>query len=779
MVANHKSVIGKPLAHESAHLHVCGEAQYVDDLAEPAGTLFAAIGYSQQPHATLTKLNLSPVRNSPGVITVIDGHDIPGENNIGPIVHDEPIFATNTVEFSGQALFAVAAISVQQARQATRLAKIQYQPLPPVLNAADAQAANSFVLPSEKLTRGNPQQVLTSATHRLAGRFNIGGQEHFYLEGQAAFALPQESGGVLVFSSSQHLSEVQQLVAKALALRAHQVTVECRRMGGAFGGKESQAAQWACIAALLALRTQRPVKLRLDRDDDIRMTGKRHDFTVDYEVGFDDAGRIDAASLQLASRCGISADLSGPINDRALFHVDNCYFLKNLALVSHRCKTNTVSNTAFRGFGGPQGMLVIENIIDQIAHHLGKDPLDVRQLNFYGETERNETHYGTLITDNIAPKLVAQLERSADYRRRREDALVFNQQSPILKRGISLTPVKFGIAFTATHLNQAAALVNIYTDGSIGLSHGGTEMGQGLFTKVAQIVAAEFGLPLSSVRCMATDTAKIPNASATAASSGTDLNGMAALRAARSIKGKLTHYASSIYNVAPDKIQFSHGNVLIGEQQLEFAKLVHAAWMARIPLSATGFYRTPKIHYDRTHFNGRPFLYFCYGAAVSEVMVDTLTGESQVVRVDILQDVGKSINPAIDRGQIEGGFVQGMGWLTMEELVWNAQGELLTHAPSTYKIPTASDVPAQFNIDFWGLENSEKTVHRSKAVGEPPLMLAMSVFFAIKDAICSLTNYTHSPQLDAPATPERILNAVGACREHIQDVPQSDTLLPS
>jgi xanthine dehydrogenase large subunit len=515
------------------------------------------------------------------------------------------------------------------------------------------------------------------------------------------------------------------------------------------------------MAALVAVKTGRAAKMRLDRDDDMIMTGKRHNMLADYDVGFDLDGRILAVEISFAAQCGYSADLSAAIADRALFHADNAYYLDNASLTSYRCKTNTVSNTAFRGFGGPQGMVAIEQVIDAVAAELGKDPLEIRKLNLYGGEGRNVTPYHMTVEDNILPELIDELEASSDYWARRAEITAFNKISPVLKRGLSLTPVKFGISFTTGHLNQAGALVHVYTDGSVHLNHGGTEMGQGLFVKVAQVVAEEFQIDLERVKITATHTGKVPNTSATAASSGSDINGMAARNAARSIKRRLVAFAAETYGVAAREVRFRANRVRIGEAEKSFAELVREAYFARVSLSATGFYRTPKIHYDRETASGRPFFYFAYGAAVSEVAIDTLTGESRLLRVDILHDVGRSLNPAIDLGQIEGGYIQGLGWLTSEELYWDEAGRLMTHAPSTYKIPTCSDRPEDFRVAILeGAKNREQTIYRSKAVGEPPLMLAISAFRAIADAVASVAEPRRLPELDAPATPERILSAV-------------------
>ncbi len=752
-------VVGKPLPHDSAHLHVTGSAAYTDDLPEPRDLLHIAVGLSTEAHARIDSMDLAAVRAYPGVVAVFGSDAIVGENNYGPVVHDDPILASGSVHYVGQPVFAVAATSVEAARRAALKGLVTYEPLEAVLDPEAAVAAGSFVLPSETLTRGDPARFLDEAEHRLQRRVRCGGQDQFYLEGHIAMAVPQEDGTLQVFSSTQHPDEVQMLIAAATARDAKDVTVTCRRMGGAFGGKESQAAQAACTAAVAATVTGRPCKFRLDRDDDMLMTGKRHDFVIDYDVGFDSTGVITAVDFTLASRCGMSADLSGPVNDRAMFHVDNTYFLENVHILSHRCRTNTVSNTAFRGFGGPQGMFAIEYLIDDIARTLGKDPLDVRKANFYADAPRNVTHYGQPVEDNIAPALTAELERTADYAGRRAEILQYNASDPVLRKGMALTLVKFGISFTSTILNQAGALVNVYKDGTIQLNHGGTEMGQGLYIKVAQVVADEFGVTLDRVRTTATDTSKVPNASATAASSGSDMNGKAAQKAAATIVGRMTEFLAARNGVNEADVCFAGNKVTVGRSTLDFAEAVRLAWAERISLSATGFYRTPRIHYDRATFSGRPFFYFAYGAAVSEVIVDTLTGEHRVLRADILHDCGDSLNPAIDLGQVEGGYVQGVGWLTSEELCWDEKGRLTTHAPSTYKIPTASDLPPDFRVSlFSGAANREDTIYRSKAVGEPPLMLGLSVFHAIRDAIATAAN--PSPPLDAPATPEAVLRAL-------------------
>jgi xanthine dehydrogenase large subunit len=744
------------LPHDSAHKHVTGEALYVDDLPEPPGLLHAWILTSPRAHARIVSIDTSKVAG-----IVMTAADISGRNDIGPVFPNEPVLAEGIAEYIGEPVLAVAAESIAAARAAAQRATVSYEDLPPVLSIEEAWARQSFVSPPQTLARGDAASGLAKAPRRLSGELHIGGQDHFYLEGQVAMAVPQEDGDMLVHVSSQHPTEVQKMVAHVLDRPMNAVTVEVRRMGGGFGGKETQPAIFACIAAVLATKARRPVKLRLDRDDDMMITGKRHDFLARYEVGFDDDGRLLALDMSLAARAGHVADLSPAIVDRALFHADNCYFIPDVRLAGYPCKTNTQSNTAFRGFGGPQGMLAIEHVVDEIARTLGKDPLEIRKLNFYGISDRNVTPYHQTIDDNIIGELVAELEQSAEYARRRAEIDAFNRTSPFVKKGLALAPVKFGISFTATQFNQAGALVHVYTDGSVHLNHGGTEMGQGLFIKVAQIVADEFAIPVDQVKISATSTGKVPNTSATAASSGTDLNGMAAQAAARTIKQRLIEFAARTWTVPADLVRFADGRVVAGERSAGFAELVDLAYKARVQLSSTGFYSTPKIHYDRAAARGRPFFYFAYGAAVAETVVDTLTGEYRCLRADLLHDVGQSINPAVDLGQIEGGFIQGMGWLTTEELWWDETGRLMTHAPSTYKIPTARDLPVDFRVRIHERSvNREETIYRSKAVGEPPLMLANAVWLALKDAVAAAAEHRVVPKLRAPATPEAVLMAI-------------------
>ncbi len=758
-------VLGASIPHDSAPKHVSGKAIYIDDMPEPPGLLHACLALSPHAYARIKSMDLSAVIATPGVFAVMTAKDVPGVNDVGPAFPGDPIFADGLVEYHGQSLFGVAATSMALAREAASKAVIEYEILTPILTIDQALDAQTFVLPTQIMQRGDADSALANAPLRLSGRIDVGGQEHFYLEGQVAMAVPGEDGDMLVHSSTQHPTEVQHLVARALKLSDNAVVCETRRMGGGFGGKESQASLIAVSAALLAQKTGRPVKHRLDRDDDMILTGKRHHARIDYDVGFGKDGRILGIKFMHAIGCGYSPDLSGAIADRAMFHADNAYYLDHVHIVSHRCKTNTVSNTAFRGFGGPQGMVGIEHVVDEIARHLRIDPLTVRKRNFYGKRDRNITPYHMRVEDNIIPELVAELERESGYGARRKEVQAFNAANPWVKRGLALTPVKFGISFTLTHMNQAGALVHVYTDGSVRLNHGGTEMGQGLYLKVAQIVAAEFGIGLDRVKITATTTAKVPNTSPTAASSGTDLNGKAAQTAARTIRQRMAGVAAIAFGVQPAEVMFAAGKVSGGGKELTFGEVAKLAHRTRVSLSSTGYYSTPKIHYDTKIHQGRPFYYFAYGAAVSEVEVDTLTGEYRLRRVDILHDAGQSLNPAIDLGQVEGGFVQGMGWLTTEELWWDDKGHLRTHAPSTYKIPACGDIPAAFNVSlFKAGRNKEDVVYRSKAVGEPPLMLGIAVFQALRDAVAACGDGWTVPRFDAPATAERVLMAIESVR---------------
>lgn len=760
--------MGDSKAHDSAHLHVSGEATYTDDILEPRGCLHAYVLKSPHAHAKIKKLDVSKC-NIEGVHAVMTAKDIPGKNDCAPVFGGDPVYAEDEVLYFGQSVLAVAAESIEVARKAAKLAVVEYEELPAILNVHDAIKSEKYVGDPYVMQQGDSQKALTGAKHKISGELDIGGQDHFYLEGQIAMATPLENGELHCWSSTQHPSEVQHLIAKVLDIPDHLVTVEVRRMGGAFGGKESQASLIACVAATLAWKSRRPVKLRLDRDDDMIMTGKRHDFNIKYDISFDDEGRIGGVEFTQASNCGMSADLSNAIADRAMFHADNCYYIGDSKVTSYRCFTHKVSNTAFRGFGGPQGMLAMEYAIDDIARTLGRDPLEVRKANFYDAKgalkDRCTTHYGMTVEDNIIRDVIAQLEKSGEYAKRVEEVKKFNASSKILKKGISLTPVKFGISFTLTMLNQGGALVHVYKDGTVQLNHGGTEMGQGLHTKVAQVVADVFQINLDKIRVTATSTGKVPNTSATAASSGSDINGKAAEAAALTIRQRLVDFAAAHFSVKKENVKFLPGGVQVDGKKLSFPELVMLAYTHRVQLSSTGFYATPKIDWDRPKAKGRPFLYFAYGAAISEVIVDTLTGEYNILRADIVHDVGRSLNPALDIGQIEGGFVQGTGWLTSEELWWDDKGILKTHAPSTYKIPTGRDVPDDFRVDLFDNENAEDTIGRSKAVGEPPLMLGISVFLAIRDAVAATGAERCLPPLMAPATPENVLKAIEAVQK--------------
>ncbi|KGJ97993.1 xanthine dehydrogenase molybdopterin binding subunit [Thalassotalea sp. ND16A] len=757
--------VGRSKKHDSADKQVAGSAIYVDDRPALRGELHAAAGQSAYAHANILSMDLSAVKAAEGVVAVITVEDVPGHTDIGPVFPGDPVLAIGKVEYIGQPIFAVAATSYDLARKAAKLAKIEYEELAAVLTVKDALQKQNFVRPPFTMKRGDSESAIAGAEHQLSGEIVVGGQEHMYLEGQVSTAVPTEDGGMEIFTSSQHPSEVQKLVAEVLDIPLNKVLVDMRRMGGGFGGKETQAAPWACLAALLANETNRPVKFKLGRMDDMIMTGKRHPFENNYTVGFDKDGQIKGINIEVNGNCGYSPDLSDAIVDRAMFHSDNAYFLDQATVTGNRCKLNTVSHTAYRGFGGPQGMMTIEMVMDDIARHLGKDPLEIRKINLYGDNERNETHYHQEVEHNNLAEIIESLELSSDYQARRQAVTEFNANNAILKKGIALTPVKFGISFTVQHLNQAGALVHIYTDGTIHLSHGGSEMGQGLNIKVAQIVAEEFQVDVDTVAISAARTDKVPNSSPTAASSGTDLNGKAAEAAAKTIKQRLIDFACEKYQVTAEQVTFANNNIIVGEQTFSFAEFSQIAYMARVSLSSTGFYKTPKIHFDRATGKGRPFFYYATGASVSEVLIDTLTGEYKMLRTDILQDVGHSINPAIDIGQIEGAFVQGMGWLTTEELMWNEQGRLLSNNPATYKIPAINDAPEDFRVALVpDAPNREHTIYNSKAVGEPPFMLGMSVWSALKDAISSVADHKVSPMLDTPATPERVLWAVEAMK---------------
>jgi len=758
--------INEKRPHDSGTKHVSGKANYIDDLPDLPGTLHGAIGWSKKAHAIIKKINLNEVVKSEGVIAVVTAKDIEGRNDVGPVYDGDPIF-TNKAEYYGQPLFAVAATTTELARKAVLKAKVSYKNLKPIITIQDALKKKSYVLKEKIIKKGEAEVEIKKAAHYLKGNFTTGSQEHFALEGQISLVMPQEDNDYKIFSSTQHPSETQQIIAKMLNQKSNTIVVETRRIGGGFGGKETQSFIFAAICTLLAKKTKHPVKLKMDRDDDIIITGKRHDFYSEYEIGFDELGVIKGLKLKLASRCGSSPDLSGAINERALLHIDNAYYLENILVENYLCKTNTASNTAFRGFGGNQGMMVIENIIDNIASSLKKDPAEIRRRNFYQKKKKNITHYNMKIEDNIIQEIFDQLIKSSNYKNRQSNIKKFNKQNKYIKKGIAITPVKFGISFTTWHLNQAGALVHIYcNDGSVHVNTGAIEMGQGTYTKIAQLVANELGLPFNKIKVSATRTDKVPNTSASAASSTTDLNGAAALNAVSKIKMNIATYVKRKYKIKNNEGVYENGNIIFEKKSFKFNSLIKEAYLNRVSLSSSGFYATPKIHFDKKLFKGRPFLYFAYGAAVSEVVIDTLTGENKIIQADILHDAGKAINPAIELGQIEGGFVQGAGWLTMEEVKWKSNGQLTTHSPSTYKIPAVSDMPEKFNVEIFKKgKNIENVINKSKTTGEPPLMNAMSVFFAIKDAIASVANYTLTPIINAPATPEKILISINKLKQ--------------
>ncbi|MGP6087361.1 xanthine dehydrogenase molybdopterin binding subunit [Antarctobacter jejuensis] len=782
--------VAKPLPHDAAALHVTGKARYVDDIPTPSDCLHLAFGLSPIAAGRLTALDLDAVRAAPGVVGVWTHADLPSACDCSPSNHDEPMLSDGSLHYLGQPIFLVAADSHLAARRAVTRARVETEEIAPILTIEQALEADSRFEEGPRIwSRGDLAAAMDSAAHVIEGRIEMGGQEHFYLEGQAALVLPQEDGDMLVMSSTQHPTEIQHKVAEALNLQMHNVRVETRRMGGGFGGKESQGNALAIACAVVAHATGRPAKMRYDRDDDMTITGKRHDFRIDYRVGVDADGVIEAIDFRHYTRCGWAQDLSLPVADRAMLHADNAYYLPVVRIESHRLRTNMQSATAYRGFGGPQGVLGIERVMDHVAHVLGRDPLEVRRANFYDPASpdvveggaaphlpaapppggiskekkpRNVTPYGQTVEDFILHEMTGALAASCDYAARRAAVAEWNTVHPILKKGMALTPVKFGISFTLSHLNQAGALVHVYQDGSISMNHGGTEMGQGLFQKVAQVAARAFGVPIETVRITATDTAKVPNTSATAASSGSDLNGAAVRIACETLRSRMAEHLAQLHQCRPDQVRFADERVSAGAADMTFAEAAAFCYAGRVSLSATGFYKTPKLSWDRIKGTGRPFYYFAHGVACTEVVLDTLTGENRMLRTDILHDAGASLNPALDIGQVEGGFVQGAGWLTTEELVWDDKGRLRTHAPSTYKIPAVSDAPEVFNVALWDGENREETVYRSKAVGEPPFMLGISALMALSDAVSACgPGY---PALDAPATPERLLAAIERVR---------------
>ncbi len=762
--------MAEQVPHESAVLHVTGEARYIDDLPTSESLLVGRVVYSPHARARIASFDLSRAKKSPGVAAVLSYLDVPGHNQMGPVVKDEPCLAAQEVSFVGQAMFLVAAKTDAECRAAEKLIDVKYQPLDPILTIEDAIAKNSLLGPPRTMNRGDAEAALKRSLHTIKGELRTGAAEHWYLESQAALCLPGEGSEMTVCSSSQNPSETQAVVAEVLGVRKKDVVVEVRRMGGGFGGKETQANHVACWSALLAQATGRPVKIRLFRDDDMIMTGKRHRYLIQYEAGFDDDGKIEAVKLELNSDAGAATDLSFAIMERAMLHCDNAYYVPNVSILARVWKTNLPSNTAMRGFGGPQGMAAIETIIDRIARNLHRDPAEIRKKNFYGLNDGSVTHYGQTVENNHLHMMYDQLVRSSEYAARRKAAEAFNTSNEFYKKGLALTPVKFGISFTTTHLNQAGALVNIYSDGTVLVNHGGTEMGQGLHTKIQQIAAAELGVRLDRIRVNATNTSKVPNTSATAASSGTDLNGMAVKNAIETLKDRISAVIADVFNerdstVTTDKrdIVFDHDEIVDSkhpERKIGFAEAMPQMILRQISLSATGYYKTTGIKWDKVKGWGKPFHYFAFGMAVSEVLVDTLTGAVGLLRTDILHDVGDSINPAIDVGQIEGGYIQGVGWVTTEEIKWDAKGNLLTHSPDTYKIPTARDLPMDFRVSLLEGVPNPNTIRRSKTVAEPPLMLSLSTWLAIKDAISATADHQFEPDFSLPATNEVIVLSI-------------------
>ena len=753
-------IFTKNIEHESAVKHVTGKAIYTDDISEPKNLLHAVIGYSNCSKGVIKKIDYKDVLSSEGVVDIITEKDIEGINDVGPIFKGDKIFTSKNIEYYGQPIFAVIAKTNNLAKKAALKVKIDLKISKPIVSIEEALKKKSFVLKPKHLTRGNIKDGFKKSDNILKGKLYSGGQDHFYLEGQIAMTIPQEDNNFLVYSSTQHPSETQQIIGKVLKQNYNSIHVIVRRIGGGFGGKETQSFLFAAITSIAAKKLSKPVKLRVDRDDDMIMTGKRHDFLFDYEVGFNNSGEILALKIMMASRCGISPDLSGAINDRAIYHIDNAYFLPNIEINSYRCKTNTVSNTAFRGFGGPQGMFCIENIIENISQKLKLEASEIRKINFYKDKIKNTTHYGMRITDNVIEDIFNKLIKKSNYKKRKAEINNFNKKNKVLKKGIAITPVKFGISFTTTHLNQGGALVHIYTDGSIHLNHGGIEMGQGLMTKLALVASNEFGLNYENIKISSTDTEKVPNTSASAASATTDINGAAIVNAINNIKSGLNEFIYDYFKTN-SKIKYENNFVYFDKRKISFKELINTAYLNRIPLSSSGFYKTNKINVNTKTLQGRPFLYFTYGAAVTEVIIDKLTGENKILQVDIIHDVGNSINKRTDKGQIEGGYIQGLGWLTTEEVSWKSNGVLTTHSPSTYKIPTAGETPFKFNVEIYDRGfNKEKVINRSKAVGEPPFMLAISSFIALKDAVYNANKGKNSENLIAPATAENILKSL-------------------
>ena len=758
------------IPHESASKHVSGEAIYIDDILVSDQLLVGRVVYSPHAHAKIKSFDISEAKKVRGVLAVLCYKDIPGRNQMGPVVDDELCLAIDEVTFVGQAMFLIAAESEAIARTAEKLIKVDYELLEPILTIEQAIAKNNLLGPPRTMQCGDADNALRSASHTLKGEIRTGAQEHWYLESQISLCIPGEHSEMNVFSGTQNPTETQILVSEVLGIPLNEVVVEIRRMGGAFGGKETQANHVACWSALLARATKRPVKIRLFRDDDMFMTGKRHRFLTRYEVGFDDNGTLLALKLELNSDGGAATDLSFAIMERAMLHTDNAYFVPNMSVLARVWKTNLPSNTAFRGFGGPQGMAAMETIIDRIARYLKKDALAIRRSNFYGIETNNTTHYGQKIEHNRLYVIYDQLMKSSEYYQRRINVNNFNAAHEFTKKGLACTPVKFGISFTTTFLNQAGALVNVYTDGTILVNHGGTEMGQGLHTKIQQIAAAEFGVSLERVKVNATNTSKVPNTSATAASSGTDLNGAAVKNAIDILKSRIAEEMAKVFSEKNTDDPTIHQSIIFQDdcifdslhpsRRMKFEEVMNVMRLRQVSLSSAGYYRTPEIGWDKQKGWGKPFYYYSFGMCISEIVLDILTGRHTLVRVDILHDAGKSLNPLIDRGQIEGGFIQGVGWCTTEEIKWDDKGRLMTHSPDTYKIPTVRDIPQDFRVEFLHGYPNPDAIRQSKTVAEPPLMYGLSTWLAIKDAVSATRDHKIEPEFSLPATHEVILLAI-------------------
>ena len=752
--------------HDSSLRHSTGQAVYIDDMPEQENLLHAAPILSKIACGKIININSDKLNNLPFFTKVITAKDIPGENEIGPIKNGEPVLADDYISYLGQPIGIVLAETHQEAIYATSLVEIETEiTTKPILNLDDAFKQKSFLENPMILEKGNVESDMAKSNYKLSGDFEIGGQDHFYLETHVAMTLPGENEEYVVWSSTQHPTEVQHGVGKVLNIPSAKIDSKVRRLGGGFGGKESQATIFAAMSALGAHITLRPVKIRLNRDHDMTASGKRHNFKVYFNIGFTAAGKILALDIKLLSNGGNVLDLSGPVMTRALTHLDNCYFIKSLKAVGYVCKTNTVSNTAFRGFGGPQGMLTIENILFSVSQYLNKPVDEIREINYYSRLNGLKTPYGQIVKNPRIEKVLSEIYKLSDYKKRIRDIKQFNLNQKInnlpFRKGIALMPAKFGISFNKPSLNQGGALVHIYSDGSIRLNHGGTEMGQGLFIKVAQVVAECFKVPVEQIHITSTNTAEVPNTSATAASSGSDLNGMAAWNASNIIKNRMIDHAAKLFKKSKKDIFLNDGRILCGNKSLSFSELAFSCWENRISLSSTGYYKTPKIFWDQGKLRGHPYFYFTWGAAISEALLDINTGESRILRADIVQDCGSSLNENIDIGQIEGGFIQGLGWLTCEELCFSQEGKLLTTGPSTYKLPGSRDIPRAFNVKLLeNAENEEKTIFRSKAVGEPPLLLAISHFLALKEAIKASSEGSKPEMLNSPATPSEILRVL-------------------